>query len=415
MRLEFVLRHPNALRFSLALLLACAMAACGVQRTGSSTDDQADQIAPPTFPRGNDPWVFRSVVDDESRMLTFALSSDLWVAYHTETASFRSAWPGKIDFDSAVFTGAHGPQPTGPARRYSFNSSDRQWSLMRGNEVLPAEIRYLGHRIENGGAIMRFQLTADRQSSVTVEERPERISPAGASQKDLATEEDALNNSMAQSGGAPDKDAGDKNTDASISLMRRFHVLENVDDATPILSVAYQSLANTDAVRTNGGWLESALDETGGFSGALALASQGETTLEVTFGGPSVIAGSAEAAGEDLPPAVALMQAQGCYSCHADESRIVGPSYAEIRERYEPTLESVSALSRKIISGGGGAWGDVAMIAHPGLSASSAQQIVAHILNIEGGVASLQQTNEGPLEVTPVAPLPEGYALGAIT
>ncbi|MCB0529802.1 MAG: hypothetical protein KDC65_15095, partial [Saprospiraceae bacterium] len=37
--------------------------------------------------RPNDPWVFRSVLDKQARMITFALDDHLWVAYSTDSCS----------------------------------------------------------------------------------------------------------------------------------------------------------------------------------------------------------------------------------------------------------------------------------------------------------------------------------------
>ncbi len=37
--------------------------------------------------RPNDPWVFRSVLDKQPRMITFALNDKLWVSYSTDSCA----------------------------------------------------------------------------------------------------------------------------------------------------------------------------------------------------------------------------------------------------------------------------------------------------------------------------------------
>ena len=41
--------------------------------------------------RPNDPWVFRSVLDKQPRMITFALNDNLWVSYSTDSCSLYKA------------------------------------------------------------------------------------------------------------------------------------------------------------------------------------------------------------------------------------------------------------------------------------------------------------------------------------
>ncbi len=42
--------------------------------------------------RPREAWVFRSVLDLKPRMVTAALSEDVWVAYDARTASLYKAW-----------------------------------------------------------------------------------------------------------------------------------------------------------------------------------------------------------------------------------------------------------------------------------------------------------------------------------
>ncbi|MFT5167349.1 MAG: cytochrome c, partial [Saprospiraceae bacterium] len=71
-----------------------------------------------TVQRPSNPWVFRSVLDIKPRMVTFALHDNLWAAYSTQTGALYKAWKGYVEFDGAVYTTAHGPQPTSVGDAY---------------------------------------------------------------------------------------------------------------------------------------------------------------------------------------------------------------------------------------------------------------------------------------------------------
>src|SRR5690606_13498168 len=62
-----------------------------------------------------------------------------------------------------------------------------------------------------------------------------------------------------------------------------------------------------------------------------------------------------------------LMMASDCQSCHRVNEPSVGPSYTQVASRYKNRPDAVSYLQGKIRQGGSGAWGEVAMPAHPGI------------------------------------------------
>ncbi|HTD40527.1 MAG TPA: PQQ-dependent sugar dehydrogenase, partial [Mucilaginibacter sp.] len=77
-----------------------------------------------------------------------------------------------------------------------------------------------------------------------------------------------------------------------------------------------------------------------------------------------------------------LIGQNDCKSCHAPEKKIIGPSYVSISQKYKNDLKAYTRLPNKIINGGTGVWGDIAMAAHPQLSKADAQEIVKYILSI---------------------------------
>lgn len=79
-----------------------------------------------------------------------------------------------------------------------------------------------------------------------------------------------------------------------------------------------------------------------------------------------------------------LLEASDCKACHALERNSVGPSFTAIANRYHGKPSIADKLAAKIINGGGGAWGDREMAAHPQISKGDARQMVAYILSLSG-------------------------------
>ncbi len=80
-----------------------------------------------------------------------------------------------------------------------------------------------------------------------------------------------------------------------------------------------------------------------------------------------------------------LMVGQGCFACHAIDSKIVGPAYAWIAYHYRAQVKrAVVKLAHKIISGGTGYWnpwtGGIAMPAHPTLTLAQAEAMARWVL-----------------------------------
>lgn len=80
--------------------------------------------------------------------------------------------------------------------------------------------------------------------------------------------------------------------------------------------------------------------------------------------------------------AKSLIVASDCKSCHNEDKLSVGPTYKDISKRYHEKADAINTLSDKIIKGGSGVWGDVAMPAHPAMKESDAKDIVKWILSL---------------------------------
>ncbi len=88
-----------------------------------------------------------------------------------------------------------------------------------------------------------------------------------------------------------------------------------------------------------------------------------------------------------------LIEGSDCMACHKKDSKSIGPAYREVALRYKGDNKALETLTKKIISGGSGVWGETAMAAHPQISTNDASEMVKYILNI---------ANEKPKSSLPV-------------
>jgi cytochrome c len=77
-----------------------------------------------------------------------------------------------------------------------------------------------------------------------------------------------------------------------------------------------------------------------------------------------------------------LMEASDCKTCHQLTGKSVGPAFMEIAKKYKDDQPAPSRLVEKVITGGGGVWGEPTMNAHPQMSKENAAKIVNYILSL---------------------------------
>jgi len=100
-------------------------------------------------------------------------------------------------------------------------------------------------------------------------------------------------------------------------------------------------------------------------------------------------------------PGKLLMAESDCKSCHMTDERSAGPSYREVAARYVKDVRAVDMLSDKILKGGSGVWGEVAMAAHPQLTKVQAAEIVEYILSLAGDNKVVSLPLSGKLNFEP--------------
>lgn len=102
------------------------------------------------------------------------------------------------------------------------------------------------------------------------------------------------------------------------------------------------------------------------------------------------------AVAQSLPPELMeLMRKNSCMACHKENAKLIGPSFASIRERYATAPSG--HLASSMLHGSSGKWGPVPMPANPGLDAASANALASWFA---GG------RNSRPPETASLAPQP---------
>lgn len=76
-----------------------------------------------------------------------------------------------------------------------------------------------------------------------------------------------------------------------------------------------------------------------------------------------------------------LMNKSDCKVCHQPNTKSVGPSFADVSNKYKGQPGALDKLVKKVLEGGSGVWGEVAMAAHPALPVADAEVMVRYILN----------------------------------
>jgi hypothetical protein len=135
------------------------------------------QTAPPILERPRDPWVFRSVLDGRARMVTIALSPELWVAYDAAHCGFYRAWKGGVLFEGAVYTSEHGPQPSVRGATYAQGMPSDRWRAEVDGAPVAVEPAWRGYELAGGRAILHYDLVLADGRAIAIRESPEFVRP----------------------------------------------------------------------------------------------------------------------------------------------------------------------------------------------------------------------------------------------
>ncbi|GAB4250934.1 MAG: hypothetical protein Kow0027_14550 [Saprospiraceae bacterium] len=329
--------------------------------------------------RPHDPWVIRSVLDSFPRVATVALHDDLWVAYHTETGALYKAWKGSVNFDGAVYTTVHGPQPSSIGDAWLVNRFRQPWRVVQNGQETEPKVQYRGHRFENGQVWLNYELTLPEGKKIKVSERPEYF-PSGN----------------------------------GLTGFERTFRTEAVPEGTEVLLLMnLNSVAFEKAVVTDAQWEVTAKEPvTRGkyhgyeIQGRLTLPSNASCRFATTFTKVPFVKNENRIAGdeaaENIPLGLRMIDRSDCKTCHNTFVATVGPSYLDVARRYRNTSDNVNALVAKVKTGGSGNWGQAAMTPHADLPDNDIRIMVEYIMSLdaeeEAKLAAIPETKE-PLEM----------------
>lgn len=88
-------------------------------------------------------------------------------------------------------------------------------------------------------------------------------------------------------------------------------------------------------------------------------------------------------ASTDLAKATDLAKGSGCYSCHANDEKIVGPSFKAIANKYSGQSDAAATLSQSIQNGSRGKWGRVPMPPHASLGGDDLRTLSRWVLTFK--------------------------------
>lgn len=97
--------------------------------------------------------------------------------------------------------------------------------------------------------------------------------------------------------------------------------------------------------------------------------------------GVITVAGAAKPGTVVASAGSALVRKHGCQLCHGITSRVVGPSFREIGQRYAGDVGAAARLVAKVKSGGAGNWGNIPMPPQPALADGDIESMVLWLLS----------------------------------
>ncbi len=85
-------------------------------------------------------------------------------------------------------------------------------------------------------------------------------------------------------------------------------------------------------------------------------------------------------ANPDYQNGLALIAKSDCLTCHKIDEKLIGPPYKDVANKYAGVDTAVRYLAGKVINGGSGVWGPIAMTPHTTLSQQDAETMVKYVL-----------------------------------
>ncbi|HCS29589.1 MAG TPA: hypothetical protein DIW43_19200 [Spongiibacteraceae bacterium] len=288
--------------------------------------------------RGRSPWVFRTSLDGQPRMLNLAVAPDIWLSYSLERMAPYQLWRGALQLDGTVFDGGQGGEPYSEGDAYLRQLKADAWWLGADNgHWRNASAEFTAYELSDKGNTLQLEYTLGAGNhEVRIRERPRIVvSPEG-----LTFERDI------------------KIVDNPAAIAVRFGAGNPALESATVLPGTVLQESENFVYRRQFDKPDIPITGQGGADTALAKGEQ-------------LVAGS------------------DCLSCHSKHERIVGPAWSEIAQRYASSSGVVDQLADRITAGSRGVWGQVAMPPHPDLTQTQAAEMARFILAQKDGGSHL--------------------------
>ncbi|MEN9575359.1 MAG: hypothetical protein RL514_3214 [Verrucomicrobiota bacterium] len=84
-------------------------------------------------------------------------------------------------------------------------------------------------------------------------------------------------------------------------------------------------------------------------------------------------------------PGLAMMKQSDCFNCHAVETKIVGPAFLEVANKYRGQAGALDASVQRVIKGSSRVWSEVPMLPHEAFTTDQVQLMVRWVFALEPG------------------------------
>ena len=84
-------------------------------------------------------------------------------------------------------------------------------------------------------------------------------------------------------------------------------------------------------------------------------------------------------------PGLALMKQSDCFNCHTVETKIVGPAYLDVANKYRGQSGALEASVQRVIKGSSGVWGEAPMLPHESFTADQVHLMVNWVFDLKPG------------------------------
>src|SRR5690625_5030525 len=95
---------------------------------------------------------------------------------------------------------------------------------------------------------------------------------------------------------------------------------------------------------------------------------------------PFALAGGLVQASPDPAEVQQILTKNACLACHAVDTKMIGPAYREVAEKYADDPDAADTIAEHIKNGSSGVWGAIPMPPNPGITDDEVEKVVEWVL-----------------------------------